>query len=252
MASQHTSIEPRYKKIKYDPESFLNAVKQKALEKFQPQTKVRIVLRANMEKYVPAAIKNNRMVETRNFQSRTEIVLESTNKDELWSEMCEQVLESLATFRMNGSGWTFSEILGLDIHTVRCQPLKGGSWIPLPQFLSKKGALINMKNKDDQCFKWCVTSFLNPVSTNHPLRITNDLREKAENLNFDEIEFPVSLKDNNKFEKNNPGISVNVSGFDNKNKTVYPLRISKLTEREHKVNLMLLENFGKKHYCLVT
>jgi len=51
---------------------------------------------------------------------------------------------------------------------------------------------------------------LNPVATNHPERTTNDLREKAENLNFDGIEFPVSLKDITKIEKNNPGIAMNV------------------------------------------
>jgi len=91
---------------------------------------------------------------------------------------------------------------------------------------------------------------LNPVATNHPERTTNDLREKAENLNFDGIKFPVSLKDITKIEKNNPGIAMNVFLFDNINKTAYPLRISELSEREHEVNLLLLENFEKKHYFL--
>ena len=126
----HYSIEPKFT-IKYDPESFLNAVKQKALEKSQPQTNVRIVLRANIQKYVPAAIENNRRVETRNFQSKIQIVLESTDLHELWSEMCEQVLENIRVFQMNGLGWTFSEVLGLAIHTEKYRPLRGSSWIPL-------------------------------------------------------------------------------------------------------------------------
>ena len=36
--------------VTFDPESFFTAVKQKALAKIQTQTKVKIILRANMEK----------------------------------------------------------------------------------------------------------------------------------------------------------------------------------------------------------
>ena len=79
-----------------DPKTFLVAVKQKALEQFKPQTMVRVVLRVNMENYVPAAIEDNQMVELRNFQSKTEIILESTNL-EVWIVMSEQVLENMAT-----------------------------------------------------------------------------------------------------------------------------------------------------------
>jgi len=37
----------------FDPKTLLLAVKQKALEKFQSQTKVRLVLKARMEKVSP-------------------------------------------------------------------------------------------------------------------------------------------------------------------------------------------------------
>jgi len=44
----HTIKAP--KNQKFDPKMFLSVVKQKALEKFKPQTKVRLVLKARMEK----------------------------------------------------------------------------------------------------------------------------------------------------------------------------------------------------------
>ena len=65
----------------FDPKTFLLAVKQKALENFQSQTKVRLVLKARMEKVSPTD--GCSIVEIRNFQSKTAIVLESTNLDEL-------------------------------------------------------------------------------------------------------------------------------------------------------------------------
>ena len=49
------------------------------------------------------------------------------------------------------------------------------------------------------------------------------------------------------FEKFNPSISINVFGFD---KTIYPLRISK-TKRTQIVNLLLISDGEKQHYCLI-
>jgi len=63
----------------YDPESFLTAVKRKALAKIQTQTKVKIILRAKMEK---TDLKTGQgFVEEHQFRSKNEIVLESTNKN---------------------------------------------------------------------------------------------------------------------------------------------------------------------------
>jgi len=103
-----------------DPKTFLMVVKQKALEKFQSPTKVRLVLKARMEKVLPTD--GSSTVGGRNFQSKTAIVLESTNLDELWTEIVEQILENIAVFQMNGSGWTFHSIVSLDIHTVKYKP----------------------------------------------------------------------------------------------------------------------------------
>jgi len=144
-----------------------------------------------------------------------------------------------------GGGWTFHSIVALDIHTVRYEPLNGSSWVPLPKFLVSKKAIVNMKNADNQCFKWCIARVLNPVGKKTD-RITKHLRKQAESPNFKGIEFPMSLQAIDKFERLNPEISVNVFGFDNISK-VYPLRISKF-KRQKEIDLMLLEN---KHYCLV-
>ena len=54
----------------------------------------------------------------------------------------------------------------LEINSFRYVPLRGRSYIPLPKELAVKKAIINMKNPDDQCFKWAVTRALNPVNRN--------------------------------------------------------------------------------------
>ena len=71
--------------------------------------------------------------------------------------------------------------------------------------------------------------------------------EKENTLNMEGIDYPVSLKDLNKFEKQNPTISITVLGYERK--SVYPLRISTNTDRKHNIILMLIEEGGVKHYC---
>ena len=77
--------------------------------------------------------------------------------------MKEAFLESLAKFQRQGSNWRFHSVLSLDLHTVKYVPLGGSSYIPLPKFLAEKKAIINLKNKDDECFKWAIIRALNVV-----------------------------------------------------------------------------------------
>ena len=62
--------------------------------------------------------------------------------------------------------------------------------------------MINIKNEDNQCFKWCVVRALNPVDKN-PNRINKELIEQAKSLNWNGLKFPVDLKQIKIFENNN-------------------------------------------------
>ena len=109
--------------------------------------------------------------------------------------------------------------MSLDLHTVKYVPLDGSTYIPLPKILAAKKAIINLKNEDDEYFKWAIRRTLNPVEKNSE-RIYKKLREKSEVLNWDGLKFPVNLSDINKFDNHNSSISVNVFGYE---KLVYPL-----------------------------
>jgi len=80
---------------------------------------------------------------------------------------------------------------GFGFHTVRCIPLNGGSYVPLPKFLATKKALVKIKNSDNQCFKRCVARALNLLKHKNKL-VTGELKKQVETLSFDETEFPVS------------------------------------------------------------
>ena len=114
--------------------------------------------------------------------------------------------------------------------------------------LADKKAIINVKNKDNKYFLWCVLRALNPKD-DHAERVDKELKTKENTLNMEGIEYPVSLKDLNEFEKQNLSISITVFGYEGK--SVYPFRNSHNTDREHDIILMLIEEGGVKHYCLV-
>ena len=79
------------------------------------------------------------------FHSESEVNLENTDSNELFSKMKETVLESLAKFQRQGSNWRFHSVLSLDLHTLKYVPLGGSSYIPLSKCLTAKKAIINLK-----------------------------------------------------------------------------------------------------------
>ena len=97
---------------------------------------------------------------------------------------------------------------------------------------------------------WCVLRKLNPKD-DHAERVDKELMEKENTLNMEGIEYPVSFKDINKFEKQNPNVSITVLGYNEKDK-VHPLSVSEhVYNRENNIILLLIEKDGVKHYCLV-
>ena len=122
------------------------------------------------------------------------------------------------------------------------------SYIPLSKFLAAKKAIVNLKNENDECFKCAITRALNPVERNSE-RSDKKLRETSKNLNWEGLKFPVNLSDINKFENHNFSISANVFGYE---KLVYPLRkIEHNYNRESTVNLLLISDDKKQHYCWI-
>ena len=224
----------------YDPQTFLEAVRNLVLQILRDnrKTKVKSILKCKTQRTDLATGEIDEV--DADFHSEIEENLEGTNENELYAEMIARIAENIALFQRRGSNWQFVAVLSLEIHLVDFQPLSGSTFIHLPKKIADKKAVINMENRDDQCFKWSVTRALNPVVKNASL-ITEKLEEQSEKLNWSGLEFPVKLKQIRIFEKENPKISANVFGFE----VVFPLQISK-TKRTQIVNLLLISDVEKK------
>ena len=125
--------------------------------------------------------------------------------------------------------------------------MNGSSYIELPTKLRnlKKG-LINIRNKDNKCFRWCHIRHLNP-QRKIPQRIKKDDKHFIGGLNYKRIEFPVSQKQYNKIEKQN---SIRINVFDYEKERPYPIHISE-ENFEEQINLLLITKDEKRHYVLI-
>ena len=145
------------------------------------------------------------------FHSAIKLILEGTDVEEVFNEMVDEIEALIQQAEGEGSGWVLESIISVVLHTANWDPLNAGSYIDLPAFLKNKNAIINMKNQDHECFKWCVLRALNPKD-NHPERIDKDLKSKQDTLNMQGIRYPVSFRDIDRFESQNPNISISVMG----------------------------------------
>ena len=180
------------------------------------------------------------------------IITEATDPHEIFKEMMDEIEEEVQKVEhAEGSGWVFVEVENLTLHIDKWNPINGSSYIDLPKELKNKKALINMKNEDNnKCFLWCVLRALNPKDRDAE-RIDKDLKSKEHTLNMEGIAYPVDFKGVDRFEKQNPNISISILGY-SKDERIYPLKISKKeVERKHNIVLLLIKNGDNSHYCLI-
>ena len=232
----------------YDGLSFLREAKRSIINVLDSNRGSKVILYFNcvMAQETHAGIVRENFY----FHSAIKLILESTDVEEVYNEMVDEIEASIQiTENALGSGWYLESIINMTIHTAKWDPLNAGSYIDLPPYLKNKKAIINMKNQDDKCFLWCVLQALNPVEKNKE-RVDKNLISKQDTLNMKGIKYPVSFRDIDRFESLNPNISITVLGY-NQDERVYPLKVSNFTGCEHDITLMLLKDGENSHYCLV-
>ena len=181
------------------------------------------------------------------FNSKPQTIINQMEIADLLQSSKQQILNKIAQWISEGSGWTIKSVDSHYLNIVKYKPLKGSSYIQLPQELrnSAKG-LINMKNEDNECFRWCHIRHLNPQDKD-PQRIKKTDKQYVETLDYSNIDFPVNVKHYNKIEKQN-SININVFGYENKEP--YPIYVSKEKYEDH-MELLLVTRNENKHYVLI-
>ena len=188
-----------------------------------------------------------RMIKTAYFNSKSQTITNDTQIELALSLSKQEILNKIAQWVSEGSGWTIQSINNHYLNVVKYEPMRASSYIKLPTELrnSAKG-LINMKNEDNECFRWCHIRHLHPQDK-YPQRIKKVDKQFIENLDYSGIEFPVTTKQYNKIEKQNE-ININVFGYEDKQP--YPIYVSKEKHEDH-MNLLLITENKNNHYVLI-
>ena len=169
------------------------------------------------------------------FNSRMMTVYNLNDKNEIVTAMIEHMAQQIENPALRNSKFVFDRVLYMDMDFHRLNLTRGSSYIPLPDWLVKKKAIINPRNSDMECFKWAVIAAMKWEEIgNNPERISKLKRYEGE-FDWGDLEFPVSFRDRNKFERNNE-TGVNIIAIENKK--TYICRKGKDYDRI--VNLMLM------------
>ena len=167
---------------------------------------------------------DEKVSKTAYFNSKAQTIINHTEINKALQLTKQQIMNKIAQWTSEGSGWTIQSVDNHYLNIAKYEPMKGSSYIKLPNELrnSKKG-LINMKNDDNECFRWCHIRHINPQEK-YPQRIKKADKQYVRKLDYSGVEFPVGVKHYNKIEKQN-SININVFGYEDKQP--YPIYVSK-------------------------
>ncbi len=80
-------------------------------------------------------------VKEAHFGDKTTIKLSDDDVNKMYDDVSEKILESLAKYRKEGSGWRLKIVVKLEIHTTEYNPVGRTSYIPSPEKLRGKKAV---------------------------------------------------------------------------------------------------------------
>lgn len=212
-------------------------------------------VKVNFELYGLYYLVSRDIKEIKSFFTNNEIACASSSLSDIYSDFT-NVLETKASeFLERDSGWILERFIHLEVNINKFNPLRASSYIPLPPSISKKKAVINIKNDDEFCFAYSVLAAVYTPTT-HSDRVTS-YPDFHQYFDFTGLDFPVPLKQISKFESQN-NLSINVYGLENiftngkmHCQIVGPLHYS-LNKRDLHINLLLIDDSeGNTHYCYI-
>jgi hypothetical protein len=203
------------------------------------------------------------------FYSESPTITQVDDIKSQFSQIKSKIDKDINEFNRKGSGKTIVNINHAYFNIGVWNPIvshAAGSWFELPKDVRKSKALVNIKNEDNECFKWCVLAHLYPQS-DHKERVSK-YKKYSNELKFPEDYNPAkgfepygtNVK---KFEElNNIGISVYTQSV----KGTTPLSVTrKIVPKERHVHLLYIvedekvaldfngvKREKKKHFVLIT
>ena len=231
---------------KMDVDTFFNRIRKGLIELIERELKTRTSARIQTTvwiRFVRDDEEGQERVELA-FNSLMMSVYRGSDLDQIVDGMIANMKFQIENPALLNSRFVFDEFLYLDVNFHQLNLTRGSSYLPLPDWLARKKAIINPHNNDEECFKWVVITAEN-VGMKDPQRVSN-LRKFTDNYDWSGLKFPVSTKDIGVFETND-NVSVNV--LDVEDRDIYIHRKGQRMGRE--INLLMISEDGINHYTAI-
>ena len=232
---------------KTDVDTFFNRIGKRLIELIERELKTRTSARIQTTawiRFVRDDEEGQEKVELA-FNSLMTSVYRGSETDQIVDGMIANMKFQIENSALLNSRFVFDEFLYLDVNVHQLNLTRGSSYLPLPDWLARKKAIVNPHNDDEECFKWSVIA-AEKVGMKDPQRVSN-LRKFTDNYDWSGLRFPVSIKDIGKFENRN-NISVNVLAVEGRDIYIHR-KGRRMMGRE--INLFVVSEDGINHYTAI-
>ena len=176
-------------KPKLDVDTFFNRIRKELIELIERELKTRTSARIQTTawiRFVRDDEEGQERVELA-FNSLMTSVYRGSEMDQIVDGMIANMKFQVENPALLNSRFVFDEFLYLDANFHQLNLTRGSSYLPLPDLLARKKAIVNPHNDDEECFKWSVIAAEN-VGMKDPQRVSN-LRKFMDNYDWSGLGF---------------------------------------------------------------
>ena len=129
-------------------------------------------------------------------------VFKGSNLKEIIIELLTHMKTQAENPALVNSWSVFDRVLFLDVNFHQLNLTRGSSYLPLPDWIASKKAIINPQNEDDEdCFKWAVIAALHHEEIENNRQGISNLRRFEGSYDWRGLEFPIALNKIDIFEQ---------------------------------------------------
>ena len=143
---------------KIDVDTFLNRIRKELIGLIKRELKTRTSARIQTTawiRFVRDDEEGQERVELA-FNSLMTSVYRGSEPDQIVDGMIANMKFQIENPALVNSRFVFDEFLYLDVNFHQLNLTRGSSYLPLPDWLARKKAIVNPHNDDEECFKWSV------------------------------------------------------------------------------------------------
>ena len=171
-----------------------------------------------------------------------------------------RMMNNIHDFSENGSGWRIHQCIGFQYDLARYAPLAGGRFLPTPNSIARKKAVINLANlNDENCLVYAIATALfvreNPEQK-PPRRVGAIPRKYIKQVPVQGFPSPHHVETFNTLEERNERLALNCFAMhvEDRAKDIVAIRVSDYNYKpdRHMINLLLLYDSNKQyHYAWI-